>query len=127
MSSEYHGSVDADFCGFLQVLVVPDRTVESAESTACLCQPVVLLFVDFCVRGNCAPQVHELLNCFQFCLANCDVRWAERFLGGGLMEDLCLLQADFETKDLGCLCEAECYMLQSCLWVGYKGGIVSKQ
>ena len=46
---QYHGSVDADFCDFLQVLVAPDMTVESAESTVCLCQSVIHLFVDFCV------------------------------------------------------------------------------
>ena len=37
---QYHGSVDTDFCDFLQVLVAPDMTVESAESTVCLCQSV---------------------------------------------------------------------------------------
>ena len=46
---QYHGTVDADFCAFLQVLAAPDTTVESAESTVCLCQSVVHLFVDFCV------------------------------------------------------------------------------
>ena len=35
---QYHGSVDAAFCGFLQVLAAPDTTVESAKSTVCLCQ-----------------------------------------------------------------------------------------
>ena len=123
----YHGSVHTDLCGFLQVLVVPDATVKSAKSTACLCQSVVHLFVDSCIRGDGAPQVGELLDCLQFSLANCNVGWAVRFLGGGLVENLCLLQADFETEELGCLCEAGCYTLQGSLCVGYEGGIISKE
>ena len=46
---QFHGSVDADFCGFRQVLAAPDTTAESAESTVCLCQSDIHLFVDFCV------------------------------------------------------------------------------
>ena len=109
------------------MLIVPDTTVESAKSTACLCQSVVHLFVDSCIRRDGASQVGELLDCLQTRLANCDVGWAIRFLGGGLVENLCLLQADFETKKLGCLCEAGCCPLQGSLSVSYKGGIVSKE
>ena len=101
------------------MLVVPDPNVESAKSTACLCQSVVHLFVDSCIRGDGAPQVGELLDCFSS--VSPIVMWGGQYAswggggGGGLVENLCLLQADFETEELGCLCEAGCYTLQGCL------------
>ena len=41
------------------------------------------------------------------------------------MKNFCLLQADFETEELGCLCEARFYTLQGIFYMGDKGGIVS--
>lgn len=43
---QYDGSVSADLCAVLQVFVVPDSFVQSAESTVCFCKSVVNLLVD---------------------------------------------------------------------------------
>ena len=59
---QYHSSVDADLGVFLQVFVIPDTVVESAESTVCLCQSVVYIFINLCIRGDCASQVGKLLD-----------------------------------------------------------------
>ena len=125
---QYHGAEDVDFCGFLQVLAAPDTTVESAESTFFVANLLSTSMSIFASEEMVHPtKVGELLDSLQFCLTNSNVGWAVRFLGGRLMKNLCFLQADFETEELGCLCEARCYALQGIFSMGYKGGIVSKK
>lgn len=61
---QYDDSVDANFCAFHRVLAAPDTTVESTESEVCLCQPVIHIFVNFCVSEDIKTSVGELLDCF---------------------------------------------------------------
>ena len=59
---QYNCFVYAHFCVYLEVVIVPDSSVQPAECTVGPCQPVVNLLVDFGIGGYDAPQVAELLD-----------------------------------------------------------------
>lgn len=75
----------------LQVLVFPVYFVQSAEWAVGLCQLIVNFFINHGIHGNDTSQVAELMNCFQFCPTNGDVRIVY-FLWCGLTENSSLFR-----------------------------------
>ena len=87
-SGQHSSFVDPDLWVFLQVVIVPDAFVQSAEGIVFLCQSTVHCDVDAGVRGDHAPQVAGLLDCLQLCLFAGGAWRVVLFLGCGLMENL---------------------------------------
>ena len=126
-SGQHNCFVHAHFCVCLEVVVVPDSSAQPAKCTVGLCQPIIHFFVDSGIGGNDASQVAKLLDGLEEGAVNGDAWWLGGALGCGLMEDLCLFNADNKAKELTGSCKAGGKSLQGSLCVSNQRSVVCKQ